>query len=257
MAYLEVGHKIKAQSSRKGEVTGTITSIDKAGKGVMYVSVTLSDDTPWRWKVRSLEYGGDSPFTFVEQHDTKEKALVEQHDTKVQERAGYEMLRKLDLQPGDEVLIEYSNMTRTETVMGVNFKTGKVGIKRYTSAYGASPDDDFMRELNELLGYKRKAPRDTRWLPATIIKKVMSRVKDSYKDEKTLPYAITPIILRGLADRGWYQQTYSNGEFQVASCVFALTPQLARKGTDYEVASKDVWLDPQTGYFWRETGSFD
>jgi hypothetical protein len=62
--------------------------------------------------------------------------------------------------------------------------------------------------------------------------------------------------MRQLQDKGWVQLTFGS-EFIERSYVVGLSPVLARKGANYEGASKDVYFDEKQQVYWRETGSFD
>ena len=84
---------------------------------------------------------------------------------------GRAALDQFDPRPGDQVTIEYrGGLRKRETVNGVNWKTGKVGVVKETRM---SPEERERMEaafwqMNQATGYNVRPPaeRDTRWIPA-------------------------------------------------------------------------------------------
>jgi hypothetical protein len=128
---------------------------------------------------------------------------------------------------GDVVTIEYrGGDRRDETVVKLNLATGKIAIRapRYKMGY--------------------------RWLPAWQVKTVK-------EPERALPTELTERERGTLTTIGWVQARRGR-EFIERSYVVALTKsEASSKGHDYECATHTVHRCPKTGYFWRDTGSFD
>lgn len=260
--HIQVGDNVLL-TTRKGQVPGTVlvARYMRSGKTEIKVSTAVGEFT-WnspdgKYDPRLIAFVGkaDAAKTRKLQDEKYEKDQAQDDKKFETAKSGADILHKLDLKIGDLITINYTDVTKQETVMGTNYQTGKVGIKRYKGR--PDQDADFWAEINFLLGGRsRRGPREIRWIHAKHIGKIVERFADSYKEDRKGPFTITPRIEAEVENKGWYQINHMN-EFIVASEVVALSPAMARKGTDYENPSKDVYRDPVSGYYWRSTGSSD
>lgn len=144
-------------------------------------------------------------------------------DDKYDYRTGKTVTDKMA--PGDTVRIGWRNGARDETLVEINPATGKIAIR--------APHNK-----------SRK-----RWIPATLVLEVKC-------PRQKLPCSISDANRAILDAEGWVQVRFGS-EFIESSYVIAKTREDARKGSTYEGGSAVVNEDPDTGLFWRSTGSFD
>lgn len=195
-----VGDKVEI-STRRGKVEATIVDVKhnyRARKYPYEVRFTTDGGEDYHGKRGSIRY--DAP----ENRGTKYigrsrgKKKLEQSRQRDQDRdqqkqdrtvEGVEALYKWKLNPGDVIRYRYTNMDRNEVVSKVNFRTGKVGIERFTPLQ----KEDYLEALQQkkedralwdalglTQGFRRRKvmDRSLRWLPATGIIKVVKRGRE-------------------------------------------------------------------------------
>ncbi len=253
---IEAGDLVSFRGSRGRQVEAIIVSTRYMRTGKTEIKARGTDGGDWTYTSPNGEYG--SGITFIRKQDAQAVKEVQfDHAQRQDDRAdkvealaeaGRKVIKSLNLAVGDTVVVNYTNGRQTETVVGLNLATGKVGIKRYRN----QPDD--YKELMAL--YSGRTIRDIRWLHGKNIGAVVQRFKDSHKGVKPCPVKMTPKIISSIELKGFAQVTFGS-EFIESSYVLAFTAENARKGENYEVASKDVYFDPNIEVFWRATGSFD
>jgi hypothetical protein len=146
---------------------------------------------------------------------------------------------------GDEILVNYRDGSKWETVAKVNFKTGKVGIEKHRN-----DDLEMLMDMAAAIRGKNRRSSNIRWIHPDHILKVK-------QPERKLPCSISDNALETLCDKGWAQMRFSNGEFIVNSYVVAFEKDNARKGSTYETVDSTIYFDPDLKVYWRNTGCFD
>ena len=177
--------------TRKGPLDGYVVSAIhnyRARRFPYEVKVTTDDGQDFTWKAetnrydaprnaRVLVYKGRTRKTKPLQ---KSKERQENRQKKKLERAdeGVASLESWKLHPGDVILYRYRDMRKQETVAGVNYRMGKVGVHKFSDEERGRRQTDRDRQefLDEVYGMgKKKRNTDIRWLPATGIVEVVSR----------------------------------------------------------------------------------
>jgi hypothetical protein len=189
--YFREGDSVEAQT-RKGWIPATIVSVSvkRTGNAELLLSSSVGD---LRFPAKGSRY--DANAKVIRYVGKADKAKVEkekaEHLDRSQERSdaknnqaepGRKKLEELNLKPGDKVEIEYAGgQVREETVNGVNFKTGKVGIVK--EKVRTQDEETRLRwvfwKLNQESGRNIRPPleRDTRWIPAHQIIRVTERLQ--------------------------------------------------------------------------------
>lgn len=193
MERIEIGHRVELNTRKKGWVPGTVVGLRALrgrGAGNYEVSITVDGGGDYTANVSYGRYEAKGFIRFVGVADTEavrvaalERQQREENRERVKsERAnvGVEALEKWKLREGDQVTIEYrGGICRNETVTGVNYATGKVGVSIPTNM---SVEERERMEvafyvLNEAAGTNVRVPteRDCRWIPANQVVGVVSR----------------------------------------------------------------------------------
>lgn len=178
---IQVGDLVSARTA-KGTLEVTVVSVRPMRTGNSEVQFTTKDGKDLKFTAKGGTYSANSRvLTLVRRQGGKAvKELSQGHSEREQARQeskedfvelGRKALETFDPRPGDQVTIEYRGGTRkVETVNGVNWKTGKVGI---TKPMRTSPEERarlqlVFWQLNQLTGRDVRPPleRDTRWIPA-------------------------------------------------------------------------------------------
>ena len=189
---MQVGDRIELNTRRNGWVEATIAEVNhnyRARKYPYTIRSVTDDGQDYHGKrsniryddpanARGMRYKGRSKTKKVIQDSLTRR---DDRDQRKQDRAdaGHASLESWKLQPGDVISYQYRNGTKRETVAGVNYRTGKVGIERHSAPEKARRLEERDRNelVNELMGGNRRRTRNTdvRWLPATGIVQVVSR----------------------------------------------------------------------------------
>lgn len=91
------------------------------------------------------------------------------------QRSTYNKASGTNIAIGDEVHVQYTNGSRWERVVWVNFKTGKVAIAKHVPPH--QPTDELMEMLNVILGQRgrKRGRRDYRYIHPDFITEVRTR----------------------------------------------------------------------------------
>lgn len=190
---IRIGDKVQILT-RKGWVSATVLMARQKRTGGFDLQFS-SEAGDLKFPAKSLYYADSSNARILKYVGKVDSAQAEKERDELalrnMERAdakedfaeqGREALQKFDPRPGDRILISYrGGIKEEETVNGVNWKTGKVGVLKEKRR---SPEEEarlvlVFQELNRLSGRNLRAPleRDTRWIPAHQIVRVVERFK--------------------------------------------------------------------------------
>lgn len=184
--YIEEGDEVKVLS-RKGWAKATVVSARRKRTGAVDLVFTSSvGDLKFTAKsdlyadnARMIEYVGKaSPDKALKEREESLGRQMEREEAKEDfADLGRKALEKFDPKPGDKVLIAYSNGPKIlETVNGINWNTGKVGVVKQKAR--SKQEEDALAlafwQFNQMSGRNLRAPkeRDTRWIPAQQIVRV-------------------------------------------------------------------------------------
>lgn len=187
---IEVADAVEINVRKLGWIPATVADVRHMRGGRVEVKLvaqgggdyTMPTDPFYNPASKALRYVGKNtdPDATTEIHDrmVRDGDRAEAKHTAV--ASASEVLTTLNLVPGDRVTIEYSGgETRTETVSGVNYATGKVGIATGNGTTAAEKErlEAAYHLLNRDSGRNFKPPtkRDQRWLPVSMVKAVVSR----------------------------------------------------------------------------------
>jgi len=189
--YFHEGDSVEVQT-RKGWIPATIVSVTtkRTGNAELLLSSSAGD---LRFPAKGSRYDANAKvIRYVGKADKakteKEKAeLLDRRQDRMDAKddaaePGRKKLEELNLKPGDKVRIQYKDgPVREETVNGVNFKTGKVGVVK--EKFRSREEEDRLRwvfwTMNQNTGRNVRPPleRDTRWIPAHQIIEVSERLQ--------------------------------------------------------------------------------
>lgn len=175
--------------TRKGWVEATVVEVVRKRTGSVEIRLSSSIGD-LRLPAKSDSYASNA--AIIRYKGKKDPAALQEdqqsHSDRQNERdeakadsveAGQKGLEEFDPRPGDKILIGYSNGAKVETVNGVNWKTGKVGVvkpKRRTPEEEKELIQSFLL-FNRLSGRNVRPPleRDTRWISGRHIVRVVER----------------------------------------------------------------------------------
>lgn len=257
-------------------VDGVITALEHFRRGRragMVKYIMAPTDPVWKAKAISLHTTDRSAFTlrknvpaaavkaaqkeYTEQREEKQKRqflrTVERRNA-LEDKGLVGIGKAVEYAVGDTVVIQGPGYRWDAEIGAINYRTGKVGIVRAPQPgqtyFSKDPNMRILSDaLGGLFGTRSRRTREFRWIPATHIVAVKHQ-------ERAVPFTLTPEKIAAVKKEGWKQFRFGR-EFIESSYVVATTAAGARKGQDYEVASKQVFKDPGSGLFWRATGSFD
>ena len=200
---IEVGDRVGIQT-RKGKVEAIVAEVTHSFRARKYpyeARLTTSGGDNYKISLSSDMYTHSNnllTIKFLGKSDNQ-KAIDDslekrkEVEDKKMERAetNSDTLLEFRLNPGDVIVYRYRNTTRNEVVAGVNYKTGKVGIERFTEPQKAryleilknkrqdTEDLKYFAQTNGLDLSHKKGPSDrsVRWLPSSGIVSVVSRFK--------------------------------------------------------------------------------
>ena len=178
---IEAGDEVEVLS-RKGWVKATVASrfIKRTGSVDLVLTSSVGD---LKFTAKSMYYESNAKILRFLGKASPDKALKEREEAlgRQLERdeakenfadLGRKALEKFDPKPGDKVLIAYSNGPKIlETVNGVNWDTGKVGVVKKKVRPQEQSDLDLLLWAMRLRG-RAPVERDTRWIPAHQIVRV-------------------------------------------------------------------------------------
>ena len=188
---IKIGDLVKL-NTRKGWVEGTIVSVRpmRTGNLEIHATSTIGD---LKFTSKGWSYANNAKVMELIGRKGYEGAKEEleeflKRDTERADRRenfaekGRKSLDELNLQPGDTILIAYSNGPKIEeTVVKVNYSTGKVGVIKATRM---SPEErrrlkDVFEYMNDQTGTHVRPPleREVRWIPGSQIVSVVERAK--------------------------------------------------------------------------------
>lgn len=185
--YITPGDRCDLQVKRRGWIEATVVSVRPMRTGRVEVKLvaegggdyTLNTDPKYGGNaIRYLGPGGPGVEGVFQGHQERDDHRASLKSDRA--AVGVSALEKLALNPGDQVRVEYlGGVRRVETVVGVNYKTGKVGIEKETRTTPAERDrlEVAFYHMNQVAGTNVKPPRerDTRWIPANQVVGVVSR----------------------------------------------------------------------------------
>lgn len=189
---VQVGDRVEVRS-RSGWLEARIVTVlpKRGGKVDLSFSTAEGRDLKWtapngyyKFLTRDLRYLGPGNADPGQDEEMSRALDRKEHREEVKEdlvQKGRDALEKWDLKPGDRVIIHYTNGDLPETVNGVNWNTGKVGIvrqKRRTPEEEQELRDSFAL-MNHLTGRNIRPPleRDTRWIPAQLVDRILERFR--------------------------------------------------------------------------------
>jgi len=198
---ITVGDKVRIRTSR-GDVEVVVAEVTqnyRARKFPFQVRFVTEDGSDFRGKRPSISYAhtsnantkylGRSRKTKILQESRQRRDdIAQRKQDKAYDGAG--KLRDLGLKPGDVIRYQYKNTTVREVVGEVNYRTGKVGIERFTDSQKRQYLEDFRARQDshqrimmideiymggELRSRGKRGPskRTLRWLPASGILEVV------------------------------------------------------------------------------------
>lgn len=176
--FIEAGDEVEVLS-RKGWVKALVASARPKRTGAVDLVFTSSVGD-LKFTAKSSLYSANAKFIKYlgkaapgkakqEAQDALDRQLQRDEAKEDFVDLGRKALEKFDPKPGDKVLIAYSNGPRIlETVNGVNWKTGKVGVLKKQKRLPPKEQSDLDLLLWAMRMQSTRAPaeRDTRWIPA-------------------------------------------------------------------------------------------
>lgn len=178
---IRLGDLVMVKTSR-GEVEATVVHARPMRTGNLELRFTTVDGRDLKFTAKATTYSGNARvLRLIRRQGAADVAELSQGAAERQQNReearedfadkGRAALKKFDPRPGDTVTIEYrGGIRRMETVNGVNWKTGKVGVVKETHRTPAEQEQ--MRLMfwimNRETGSNVRPPqeRDTRWIPA-------------------------------------------------------------------------------------------
>ena len=193
---MEVGDRVQI-TTRRGPVEAIVTEVTRnwsARKYPWVVNFTTEDGKDYKGKRTSIGYADRANKGTKFLGRSRKKKILEQSRTRVKDRVRErqdrtdkqtDKLRELKIKVGDVVRYKYRNGTLREVVADINYRTGKIGIERFTEAQKQKYLND-VRTENEArqffnsqygtdVGMRKR--RTKRWLPASGIVEVVKSVK--------------------------------------------------------------------------------
>lgn len=268
--YFSVGDRVQFDS-KKGLITGTITNI-QSGRKWTSLGITDSDNRLWGYK--SVKFYYTTGLKFLGKSDTKTLKKATEKRQELDEKK-YENHRKnvdklWDIKPeiGDTIVIRSNQGNWTAEVDELNYKEGKVGIKKRNS--GSSGIEDPMMSM--LFGSRKKRVQTHRWIPMNCIVEVKKGTGVKSDDIKPIPSPVVTALKKDryqkdLEDKGVTQITFTNGEFISSSYAFSETKAPLVQVANYRnypglhmydgPYKQTVKFDSTLKLFWIDTGCFD
>jgi len=270
MEYIQVGDRVSFVT-RKGEtITGTITSV-KLGRKWSNIDITDDSDKCWGYKTVN-DYYSDKGLKFIGKAQTKklEAAQEKRHELIEKKyenhKKNVDKLHETKAEIGDTIVIRSDRGNWTAEVDKIDYRTGKVGIKRR----GSERSEDDFDQISSLFGRKKRV-QTHRWISMNCIVEVKkgNGVPSSSVQplpEKVLRVFDKEIYQTSLKNNGHTQISFSNGEFINDSyaiskqkdeitrlSIYRNVPGLSM----YDSSDKTVKFDKEKSLFWINTGSFD
>lgn len=238
---VQIGDMVDIVNRRK-PVRCVVVDVEMNRRGAWEILLREPGGQTFKGKIPSLDYRTLHNIRYIGKtseknlNNTREEVVKEHGETMQKQhdfiQTGLDKIRDLGVEVGDEVLYKYRNVTRAETVLGINLRKGKISVSS-------------------------SGHRGYRWVWAQGIVKILKKASSVFKGEKKLPVKLSPSTVSEAMSKGWVQVTFGS-EFIEQSYVVGLTPEVVRNnGKDYDTASKNVYVDDDLGLFWRWTGSFD
>ena len=201
---MQKGHYVKINIARGKTINVIITDIEHKWRAKKYPYVIKFKDPcsnkTFYGKQGSLLYSDNPGTIFIsEKHDKGDQCIAEFEDIQKDRqdkkdnllKENLAALRKFDIKVGDVIVFGYSNGNVQEVVAGVNWKTGKIAIERFSSSDKKKYLDQienwgFTREMLRRqypgMDWSRKVDRSKRWLHAKNIRKVVAQPKTASRE---------------------------------------------------------------------------
>ena len=184
--YIEEGDLVSIRS-RKGWIEAVVVSVrgKRTGGSEIKLNSSIGDlnfqskDGTYDPRIITFVRKGDTDLTQIHQDERSQREDERSDKQEDAAEIGRQALEKLKLNHGDVVIIDYTNGSHVETVNGVNWKTGKVGLlrKKHRTQEEEMALAVSFANMNRLTGRNLRPPleRDTRWVPANLVSRIVRR----------------------------------------------------------------------------------
>ena len=201
---IEKGHFVKIDIARGKKIDVIITDIEYKRRAKKYPYVIKYKDPcsskTFYGKQSSLLYSDNPGIVFIsEKHDKGDQCIADFEDIQKDRqdkknnllKENLAALRKFDIKVGDVIIFGYTNGNVQEVVAGVNWKTGKIAIERFSSSDKKKYLDQienwgYTREMLRMnypgMDWSRRIDRSKRWLHAKNIIKVVAQPKTASRE---------------------------------------------------------------------------
>lgn len=257
--------------SRKGAlIRGVITDI-KWGRKYSHLSITDTTGHLWGYRITSQNYKDTPSLKFISKANSKQLAVAVEKRNELEnklyekKRENTDRLFKEKVAPGDTIVVRGSHGNWEAEVDEVNYREGKVGIRRKNFGFIGGDDLSIL--------YSRRKARTHRWIAMNFIVEVKKGKGITSQNIKSVPEQVKESLKKDrysneLSAKGHVQIKYSNGEFISSSYAVAkekhpIEMLANRRVGRYEGMSmldsgdETVKFDKDLNLYWIDTGCFD